>query len=131
MNRKRMFTIIFVGIIAIAITASASWAGSRGRHQLEGFAIGVGALLLTKAIIDHHHDTVVVAPTTHKHRHRRPHHKPSGYWEVRKEWVPAIHKKVWNPGHYNRRGIWVGGRWIKVETHPGHWTKRRIWVPYH
>lgn len=131
MNRKRMFTIIFIAIITIAMTAPLSWAGSRERHQLEGFAIGVGAVLLTKAIIDHHHhDRVSVTPAAHNYRHRRPHHRPAGYWEIQKEWVPAIHKKVWNPGHYNRHGDWVRGRWIKIEKHPGHWTRKRVWIPY-
>jgi hypothetical protein len=46
-------------------------------------------------------------------------------------WVPAEYKKVWNPGHYNRRGKWRPGRWINIEVEPGHWSERRVWRPYH
>ena len=132
MNRKRIFTIVFIGIITIAVAAPVSWAGSRAQHRLEGVAIGIGALILTKAIIDQHRiNTAVVIPADHHYGHRRPHHRPAGYWEVQKKWVPAENKKVWNPGHYNRRGKWRPGRWIKIEVEPGHWSKRRVWRPYH
>lgn len=132
MNRKRIFTIIFIGIISIAVAVPASWAGSRARHRLEGAVIGIGALMLTQAIIDHHHHDAAVATTvTHGYGHHRPHHKPAGYWDIQKEWVPATYKKVWNPGHYNRRGNWVPGRWIRIEVKPGHWTRKRVWRPYY
>ncbi|MGD9248767.1 MAG: hypothetical protein PVI60_12460 [Desulfobacteraceae bacterium] len=132
MNRKRIFTIILIATITTVIAAQVSWAGSRAQHRLEGAALGIGALILTKAIIDQHRvDTAVVIPSDRHCGHRRPHHRPAGHWEVQKMWVPAEYKKVWNPGHYNRRGKWRPGRWINIEVEPGHWSERRVWRPYH
>ena len=132
MNRKRIFTIILISIITMAVAVPVSWAGSRGQHRLEGAVIGIGALILTKAIIDHHrHDTTTVTSVSHQYKHRRPHHRPAGYWEVQKIWIPAEYEKVWNPGHYNKRGKWRPGHWINIEVEPGHWFKRRVWRPYH
>jgi hypothetical protein len=132
MNGKPIFTIILIGMITIAATASTSWAGSRAHHRLEGAVIGIGALILTKAIIDHHRpDTTTAISVTHNYRHHRPHHPPAGYWEVQKVWIPAQYEKVWNPGHYNRRGKWRPGRWINIEVAPGRWAERRVWKPHH
>jgi hypothetical protein len=68
----------------------------------------------------------------HSPNYRRPGHTRGdhgrGHWKVRKEWVPPTYKKVWNPGHYNRRGKWKTGHWITMEDRPGYWTKTRIWV---
>lgn len=127
MNTKRFFTLFLIAIISIAFTASASWAGSAQKHRLEGAVIGIGALILTKAIIDHQRDVYAAQtqPTVYEY-----HHRPAGYWDTQKEWVPARYEKIWNPGHYNRRGHWVSGHWVQKEIEPGYWTQRRVWVPY-
>jgi hypothetical protein len=127
MNTKRFLTLFLIAIISIAFTASASWAGSARKHRFEGAVIGISALLLTKAIIDHQ-QAVYAA-------HARPaayegYARPAGYWDTRNTWVPGQYKKVWNPGHYDRRGHWVSGQWMQVEIEPGHWTQERVWVPY-
>jgi len=68
----------------------------------------------------------------HRHRYIRAdhpkRHRCKGKWEMRKEWVPPTYKRVWNPGHYNRRGKWVPGHWIEIEDTPGYWIKTRVWV---
>ena len=69
------------------------------------------------------------APPRHHGRYDRSHHRP-GHWEVRKVWVPPAYEKVWNPGHYNKRGHWKPSRWVRVEISPGYWKKERIWVPH-
>jgi len=132
MNAKRIISIILFASIAIVFVTPASWAGTPAQHRLEGVAIGIGALILTKAIIDHHrhHEVAAVTPAAHHNRKHRARRAPAGYWKIKKRWVPAIYDKVWNPGHYNRRGRWVPGRWIDIKVEPGHWSKRRIWVPY-
>lgn len=136
MNRKGIITTILIGIITIVFIAPNSWAGCR-RHRcsqarMEGIAIGIGAMVLTKAIIDHQrqHDTTV-RPVRYSYHHRRVHHKPAGYWDTQKRWVPAKYKKVWNPGHYKRSGRWVPGRWIRIKARPGYWTTKRVWIRYH
>lgn len=127
MNTKRFLTLFLIAIISIAFTASASWAGSAQKHRLEGAVIGIGALILTKAIIDHQRDVYAAQTQPIAYEY---HHRPAGYWDTQEEWVPGQYKKVWNPGHYNRRGQWVSGHWMQVEIEPGHWTQRRVWVPY-
>ena len=133
MNGKRLISMILFASIAIAFVAPASWAGSPSKHRLEGAVIGIGALILTKAIVDHHrhHAVTTVTPAAHRHSNHRARHAPAGYWKIKKRWVPATYERVWNPGHYNRRGRWIPGRWIDIKVKPGHWSKRRIWVPYH
>ena len=128
MNTKRFLTLCFVAIITIAMTAPASWAGSAQRHRLEGAVIGIGALLLTKAIIDHSRDAYA-APARPAAQPYYP--QPAGYWDTQREWVPPTYKKVWNPGHYNVKGRWVPGRWIQIEVESGYWAERKVWVPYH
>jgi len=129
MNRKRILTVPIIGIITLAFSAPAAWAGSPGQHRLEGFAIGIGALILTKAIIDQHQYTAEVsARPVEAYTHHRP--RPSGYWDIQKEWVAAEYKRVWNPGHYGRHGAWINGHWKRIEVSPGHWAKKRVWVAY-
>lgn len=131
MNKKRVLTIVFTGLISIAFTTSVALAGSPAQHRLEGFAIGIGALILTKAIVDHqrHQAAAATADEIYRPAHR-PHRRPAGYWDIRKEWVAPQYEKVWNPAHYNRRGKWVPGHWVEIETEPGYWTQKRVWVPY-
>jgi hypothetical protein len=59
--------------------------------------------------------------------HRRQHPR-QGHWELKKEWVPAVYKRVWNPGHYNRHGRWVRGRWVEIIDEPGYWVEKKVWV---
>jgi len=68
-------------------------------------------------------------PRHHRYqKHYDTGHRQRGHWEVRKEWVSPTYKKVWNPGHYNRRGKWISGHWIEIEDGPGYWSETRVWV---
>lgn len=72
----------------------------------------------------------------HGKHHRRHHHKqcnsrPGGYWEVKKRWMAPVYETRWNPGHYNRRGVWVEGRHVKIMVADGYWEKVKIWVSRH
>ena len=79
MKTKRLLTLCLVAIIGIAFSATASWAGSAQKHRLEGAVIGIGALLLTKAIIDH--SRYVYATETQPMA--RPYaHSRAGYWDT-------------------------------------------------
>ncbi len=132
MNTKRYLIIVAIALFSIVSIAPHSWAGSAAHHRIEGAVIGIGAVILGKALLDHHryHQPEVEAVAVYRHRPRR-HHRPAGYWDTRKEWVPPIYEKVWNPGHYNRRSHWVPGHWTRIKTERGYWNTERVWVPYH
>ena len=59
------------------------------------------------------------APHFNNDRYR---HQPwqNNYLKKHKGRFPLAYKKVWNPGHYDHKGRWVPGRWIKIKIHPGH-----------
>ena len=126
MNTKRIMTLLLIPFISIAFSVSAAWAGSAQRHRVEGAVIGIGALLLTQAIINHH-DAYAVDSTSNLRKH---HHHRAGHWDTQKKWVPAQYKKVWNPGHYDRRGRWVRGHWTQLLIKPGYWVEEKVWVSY-
>lgn len=134
MKRKTILSFIVLTLFTLfAVLPSSAQAGSPQRHRWEGVAIGVGAALIGSAIIKSmHHYPPAVQHRPHKvhHYHYNAPPAPSGYWDTQKEWVPPECKKVWNPGHYNRRGRWITGRWMRVQTQPGYWKESRVWVPY-
>ncbi|QTA93707.1 hypothetical protein [Desulfonema magnum] len=141
---KKMFIAMIAIAVCVCLLTPPAWAGSKQRHRWEGVAIGIGAAILGSAIInnsqrdrsnatipvrkdkvyrDHYAPSPVYdCPKRPRHPHRR------GHWEIRKVWVPPTYKKVWNPGHYNRRGKWVRGKWIKIENEPGYWVEDRVWT---
>jgi hypothetical protein len=132
MKMKKLIIGLTVAVFGIVLVSSPATAGSKQRHRWEGVAIGVGAAILGHAIYqshksDHYPQTVYVEPSppqqySHGSRHRH------GHWEWQETWVPPTYEKIWNPGHYNRKGHWVPGHWMKVQTTDGHWTKERVWV---
>ena len=97
-------------------------------------AIGFGAALLGQALWDHHQAHTEYEGSVHRFKGYRPHgryrhrHHHHGHWEYRKIWVAPTYQKIWNPGHYNRRGRWVKGHWIEIKESDGFWRKERIWV---
>ncbi|MDM8522236.1 hypothetical protein QUF80_02600 [Desulfococcaceae bacterium HSG8] len=143
---KRILISSIVMVVCLSLLAPPVLAGSKQRHRWQGVAIGVGAAMLGHAIISEHHRNLKAAaqersPGYPPQRYREyssprvydcPPPPPSrrGHWEFRKIWVPAKHKKVWNPGHYNRRGKWVPGKWIRIKDEAGHWVEKRVWVGY-
>jgi hypothetical protein len=135
MNAKKILMGLTVVFTATVLISAPAVAGSKQRHRWEGVAIGVGAAILGHAIYQAHKDPspprVVYADPepTPRYHHPRPQHR-RGHWEWRKTWVPSTYEKTWNPGHYNRKGHWVRGRWIEVKTSEGYWSKERVWVAH-
>ena len=135
MKSKTILTMTLLAVFTIvAAIPSSSWAGSPQSHRWEGVAIGVGAAIIGSAILKNMqqgYPAVERAPQPAEvhHYHHRP-ARPAGYWDVQKEWVPPVYERVWNPGHYDRHGRWVQGRWMQVESQPGYWSENRVWVPY-
>jgi hypothetical protein len=130
-SKKRLISLVIV-LFSIALFASSTMAGSKQRHRWEGVAIGVGAAILGHAIYQAHraeHQPRVVYVEPHRNYRHDPgpkHHQ--GHWEWQTTWIPPIYERIWNPGHYNRKGDWVSGHWMEVETANGYWTRERVWV---
>lgn len=136
MKSQNLFAATLVGLLAFAVAAPPAWAGSPQRHRWEGVAIGVGAAILGRVLFDAHQPqrsgyAPASRPTVVEHHYYRSPPPPAGHWEIRREWVPPTHQEVWNPGHYDRRGRWVSGHWMRLEAHPGYWTEKKVWVPHY
>ncbi|KPJ78259.1 MAG: hypothetical protein AMJ54_04655 [Deltaproteobacteria bacterium SG8_13] len=150
MNTKPIISVVIGALLLVGIAAAPATAGSRERGRFEGFALGFGAAVLGHALIHQHHpaeryqapvDRRPPAPERYHHRrdgHRKTpayrnqpkhrYHHRRGHWELKRIWVPPAVKKDWKPGHRNRRGRWIPGRWIEVPVSEGHWKKERVWV---
>ena len=133
MRPKKLLISALLAVFTFFIIAQSAWAGSPQSHRWEGVAIGVGAAILGSTLWKayhqpQYHHTPQPAKTYH---HGAPAPVSNGHWELRKAWVPPVYEKVWNPGHYNRRGRWVPGHWMRMETQPGYWEERRVWVPHY
>ena len=141
MKKKSIITTLFILTLTVLFLSDSAFAGSKERYRWEGVAIGLGAALIGGAVIHHHrtatryepaHVSVRHAPPPHRyreHRYKRHRgHRHRGHWEIVREWVPPTYKRIWNPGHYNRRGKWIEGHWIEILDQPGCWSERRIWV---
>ena len=137
---KKIFVSLLMTACLLAFVSAPAAAGDKQRHRWEGVAIGVGAALLGHAILDDYRDRDRGWDRSCRPERVRVYkhdgcHPPApmprysrGHWEMRKVWVPPVHERVWNPGHYNRRGNWVSGRWITIEKESGYWSKERVWV---
>jgi hypothetical protein len=135
MKTKMLLISLVTALVGSTLVASSALAGSKQRHRWEGVAIGVGAAILGHAIYQTHkteqrQPVAYVEPERTYRHHYRPKHR-HGHWEWQKTWVPPTYETVWNPGHYNRKGLWVSGHWMEVETSDGHWTRERVWVAKH
>jgi len=116
------------------------------RKTMEGFMLGTGVAILGAAIIHginkDSHPQYVSSYSTHnghnyaKHRYRHKnkhhrkycHHRPRGHWEIEKRWIEPVYETKWNPGHYNRRGEWIDGRYEKFIVTRGCWQEDKVWV---
>ena len=128
---KKIFISLFAAVCLLTFISAPALAGDKQRHRWEGVAIGVGAAILGHAILSNAYDRspeqVTVIHRDSHYRHCPPPRYHRGRWEVQKVWVPPVCEEIWNPGHYDRCGNWVSGRWITIEARPGYWTEKRVW----
>ena len=124
---KICIALVSAGILLTFLTVPA-WAGSPQQHRWEGVAIGIGAVVVGSAILHSlNHPGYQPQPVYHRPSPpRSPYHR--GSWQKQRVWVEPTYKKIWNPGHYNRRGRWVRGHWIRIENRPGYWKEQRVWI---
>lgn len=137
-------TAVFLVIVLSSVPARAD------RKTMEGFLIGTGVAILGTAIFNEihkdKHNSVQYQTTYNNHKpyyyskydHRDRHrpykkykkHRPRGHWEVERVWIEPVYEKKWNPGHYNRRGKWVSGRYERFLVCEGYWKQEKVWVRY-
>ncbi|MCF6246418.1 MAG: hypothetical protein L3J69_03555 [Desulfobacula sp.] len=132
--------LMIMGIISV----SAAHAGAARRHTIEGFVLGTGVALLGTAIFQEMNKDAAPRPayTRHwpdryeeegfkqyKYRHHRKYaERTRGHWESERVWIAPVYEKRWNPGHYNRTGTWMSGRYENFVIEQGHWAKNKVWV---
>lgn len=132
MKTKKLLISLVVALFATALVYSTALAGSKQRHRWEGVAIGVGAAILGHAIYQSHKaaqqpQVIYIDPERTYRNNHGPKHR-YGHYEWQETWIPPTYERIWNPGHYNRKGHWVAGHWMEVETSDGHWLRERVWV---
>ena len=141
--KKTTITIMTV-ICIISFTITSAYAGSskRRRHHLESFIIGTSAGFLGAAIMSqlHHNRPIAYAYEPKRHKRHHPRHngrycnkryrrgEPTGHWRIERIWVAEEYEERWNPGHYNKRGRWIAGRYERFVVREGYWEKKRVWV---
>ena len=143
---KKITAITTAILLFVCFSTVSAHAGSARRHTVEGFMLGTGVAILSAAIINgiHHdsrvHDTNSYAGPGRRHPARYDDdcrgrnlikfksHGPRGHWEIEKIWMAPVYEKRWNPGHYNRKGIWVNGRNEKFLIKEGYYWKEKVWV---
>jgi len=146
---KKIITITTAVILLVCFSNGSAHAGSARRHTLEGVMIGAGATILGAAIIselhrnsrpyyvEKHYQPNKKHHAAYRYDHHKTHHKkfkphrPRGHWEIEKIWIAPVYKTKWNPGHYNRRGKWVCGRYNNFLVKKGYYQKERVWVRRH
>ena len=120
---KKRIAIAALALI-VAVTGVAT-AGPARRHTMEGFVLGAGIALLGTAIIHGMAEPEPVVVHHHPPRHEPP---GRGHWETRRVWMEPVTETRWNPGHYDRHGRWVQGRYEQVIVSDGYWSTQQIWV---
>jgi hypothetical protein len=132
MKTRRLLIILMIALFSLAVTTPSAWAGSVQQHRIEGIAIGIGALIIGKAILDAHSGNHSVGAHVTTYRENRPiHGRSHGRLQTQRVWVAPTYKKVWNRGHYNPRGRWVPGHWTRIEIAPGYWTRQQVRRGHH
>ena len=148
--KRIIATITIILMVTGVLTVSSAQAGSSKRHTIEGIMIGTGVAILGAAIINElnddnhysrHHTYKRHYPPVYKkrvyreyrHANHRHHHKKygrhsRGHYEVDRIWVEPVYETKWNPGHYNRRGKWISGRYEKYMVKQGYWSEQKVWV---
>ena len=147
--KKTIITILAITFI-IGVTTASSQAGSSKRDRLKGFIIGSHVGFLGATIINqiHHDRQKAYAPEPRHNRKDKKHYRSShnrkdkqhyrsshrrqyrsiGHWEMKRKWVSEQYEERWNPGHYNKKGVWKSGRYQRIVVREGYWKEKRIWV---
>lgn len=143
---KKIICITTAAVLFICLSATSSTAGAARRHTIEGVVIGTGIALLGAAIYNdihrdrasdqNQHHPAFHKPPKHENRYakrkrhhpRHKFHRPIKRWEIQRVWIAPVYEKRWNPGHYNRRGEWISGRYQNFLIREGYYTEEKVRV---
>ena len=135
MKKRSISLIVIIAVLSIIMITNLALAGSAQHNRWKGVAIGLGAAIIGSAIYKQYKNQPSQAYSNQcpkYHRYGYHPHPPAynrhGFWEIQKEWIPPTYKEVWNPGHYDDRGRWAEGHWIKIIDEPGYWVEKRVWI---
>ena len=130
MKKRSIFLIITIIGLSIIMATTPALAGSAQHNRWEGVAIGISAAIIGSALYKQYKSQPPQVYSDQRSGYHRspPVHHRYGFWEIQKEWMPPTYKKVWNPAHYDERGRWVDGCWIKIIDETGYWVEKRVWV---
>jgi len=157
MKKNKFFIALFATILCITFLAPSAWAGKKQRYRWEGAAIALGAAILGNAIYNNRdfgpspsthnyspppprrnghweirrnaiYNNRDFGPSPSTHNYSPPPPRRNGHWEIRRVRVRPSYERVWNQGHYNRRGRWIRGHRTRILKEPGHSFEKRVWV---
>jgi hypothetical protein len=137
-----MKTLISITTAVVMVVCLSAGPARADRKTTEGFLLGIGAAVLGTAIykgLNHspgysepqrHHGPPAFDRVPQCREDRRYARQPVVRWEIQRIWVEPVYETRWNPGHYNRKGHWVGGRYESFKVRDGYWEERRVRVRY-
>lgn len=131
-RRMKKCIVILLSILLVSLSFTPSVSADRHHrnarhhtHHRHGGWEGVGIILGTSLLLNflNHHQRCYTGfeprPWTRETRMMS-----RGHWEEICQ-APA-YKRIWNPGHYNRYGTWIPGKWQLVKIRDRYCT--RVWV---
>jgi len=124
--KKKYYVLILIGA-GFLIQTSMVWAfdhegNQRNTSSFNAHRAMQGNAYNTEAYRPMHgqnHDNRRQGPQV---QHYQPYHQElwqRAHGNMKKFRTRLAYKRVWNPGHYNRMGHWMPGRWVNMKIHPG------------
>lgn len=97
MKRTQKLIIAVAAVLSLGLISTSVWAGSKQQHRWEGVAIGVGAVIVGSALINHHaYGYHGGPPVAFSFTYRENHPHPSRHHGYRKPHYGG-HQNHWRP----------------------------------
>ena len=143
---KKLISIITAVLILICFSTASAHADRKTVERIMiGTGIGILGAAIAHGVINHSKPQYSRQQSRYndhnytgykdRHRHKRDKkycssepHRPRGHYETEKTWIEPVYETKWNPGHYNRRGDWINGRYEKFTVQKGYWKKNKVWI---
>lgn len=133
-----MKTLISITTAVVMFVCLSTVPAHADRKTTEGFLLGIGAAVLGTAIyksldrspgdsVPNRHHGAPAFERGAQCRGDQWHVKgPGSPWKIERIWVEPVYETRWNPGHYNRKGHWVQGRYETFKVRDGFWKEVRV-----